>query len=97
MAALRSLSANPLVGDVRGRGLLAGVELVRDKQTREPFDPRQQVGSLCATIAERYGLIVRAIGDTISLCPPLIINEDEISEIASRLDAALGETATLVS
>jgi 4-aminobutyrate--pyruvate transaminase len=92
LGGLKALAAHPLVGDVRGRGLLAGVELMQDRQARAPFDPAQRVGPLCAEMAERRGLIVRAIGDTISLCPPLIISEAEIAQLIARLRGALDDT-----
>ncbi len=96
LGGLNRLLEHPLVGEVRGRGLLAGVELMpvkREAETRTRFDPRMKVGALCARIAEEHGLIVRAIGDTIAFCPPLIINEDEISEMLARFKNALDETA----
>jgi 4-aminobutyrate---pyruvate transaminase len=93
LGGLRRLGEHPLVGDVRGRGLLAGVELVRDKARRAPFDKAAGVGPLCARLCEERGLILRAIGDTLALCPPLVISEDEIDELLRRLAAALDETA----
>jgi 4-aminobutyrate--pyruvate transaminase len=93
LGGLRTLMEHPLVGEVRGRGLLAGVELVADKRTHRPFEAARRIGPACAAAAEAHGLIVRAIGDTISLCPPVIINEDEISALVSRLRAALDDVA----
>jgi len=89
---LRNLSDHPLVGEVRGKGLVAGVELVKDKHNHTPFDSNLNVGSFCNQKAEENGLIVRAIGDTISFCPPLVINEEEIKEIIERFRLALDET-----
>lgn len=77
LSRLRGLEGHPLVKEVRGIGLLAGVELVPGK------------GKDCARIAEEEGLIVRAIGDTIAFCPPLIISEPEIDELAARFEMAL--------
>ena len=96
LGGLNRLLEHPLVGEVRGKGLLAGVELMSMKgegATRVPFDPKRKVGALCARIAEEHGLIVRAIGDTIAFCPPLIISEDEIAEMLRRFRTALDETA----
>jgi 4-aminobutyrate--pyruvate transaminase len=97
LGGLRKLASHSLVGEVRGKGLLAGVELVRDKRTHEPFARSQRVGPLCAELAEKHGLIVRAIGDTIAFCPPLVINEHEISELLTRFKTALDETAAAIS
>jgi 4-aminobutyrate---pyruvate transaminase len=91
---------HPLVGDVRGVGLIAGVELMADKATRTPFDPARKVGVLVQQKCHEAGLIVRAIGDRIAFTPPLIITEAEIADMCRRLgeglDAAraeLGEAA----
>jgi 4-aminobutyrate---pyruvate transaminase len=96
LGGLRALRDHPLVGDVRGRGLLAGVELVADKATHAPFEKAQGVGPLCAQLCEERGLILRAIGDTLALCPPLVISEAEIDEILLRLRDALDATAERV-
>ena len=93
---LRELLDHPLVGEVRGEGLVAGVELVRDKATHEPFDAALGIGPFCNQRAEEHGLIVRAIGDTISFCPPLIISQDEIEEMIARFRLALDDTWTRV-
>jgi 4-aminobutyrate--pyruvate transaminase len=94
---LRAFGDHPLVGNVRGHGLIAGVEMVRDKTTREPFARSAAVGRMCRDFAQQRGLIVRAIGDTITLCPPLIITEAEIDEILTRLRGALDDTANELS
>ena len=97
LGGLRKLKSHALVGDVRGKGLLAGVELVWHKRTREAFPRDRRIGAICAGIAEKHGLILRAIGDTLALCPPLVINEDEIAELLKRLERALDETAMTLS
>ena len=100
LGGLNRLLEHPLVGEVRGKGLLAGVELMAlqaggDK--RVPFDPKLKVGALCARIAEQHGLIVRAIGDTIAFCPPLVISEDEIAAMLARFRQALDETQSALA
>jgi 4-aminobutyrate--pyruvate transaminase len=92
-AGLRRFADHPLVGDVRGVGLIAGVELVKDKATRAPFDPVGTVGAAFQARAQAHGLIVRSVGDTVALCPPLIITEAEIDEVLRRFEKALSETA----
>ena len=92
LGGLTALTEHPLVGEVRGRGLLAGVELVKDKATGEAFDPADRIGPYCAERAEAHGLILRAIGDTISFCPPLIIDRGEIEEMIRRFRLALDDT-----
>ncbi len=97
LGGLRALESHPLVGEVRGKGLLAGVELVYNKRTREAFPREQKIGAICAAIAEKNGLILRAIGDTLALCPPLVISEAEIAELLKRLEKSLDETAMTLS
>jgi len=93
LAALQEALTHPLVGDVRGVGLLCGVELVADKRSRQPFPPQAKAGLLVQKGCEEEGLIVRAIGDRIAFTPPLILTEEEAREIGVRfrrgLDRAL--------
>jgi 4-aminobutyrate--pyruvate transaminase len=87
------LSDHPLVGEARGKGLLAGIELVKDKKTKQSFDARQGVGVRCVAFAQEEGLIVRAVaGDIIAVCPPLVISESEVDEVFDALTKALDRT-----
>jgi 4-aminobutyrate--pyruvate transaminase len=85
----RVLGENPIVGEIRGVGLIAGVEMVADRKSKRPFDPVGSIGAEIAKRCQEHGLITRAIGDTIALCPPLIITEDEVRQLVSRLGSAL--------
>ena len=87
----RRLGDHPFVGEIRGRGLLAGVQLVRSKAPKAFFPPDFGAGRQWAEAAETRGLLVRAIGDAIAICPPLIISESEIAELIDRLAMALGD------
>jgi 4-aminobutyrate---pyruvate transaminase len=90
MKRLKELDAHPLVGETRGVGLLGGIELVKDKRSRQSFDPRQGVGAKVNTFAQDEGLISRPIaGDTLALCPPLVINADQINTMFDRMARAL--------
>ncbi len=90
---LSALGEHPLVGEARGLGLMGGAELVADKPTKRAFDPKKGVAARCVRLAEEEGLIVRAVGgDTITICPPLIITADEIDELFARLTRALDRT-----
>jgi 4-aminobutyrate--pyruvate transaminase len=86
---LGALRDHPLVGDVRGIGLIAGVELVADKPARTPFPPAAKVGLLVQDKCQEAGLIVRAIGDRIAFTPPLIITAAEIRDMCERFKAGL--------
>ena len=78
-----------MVGEARGIGLIGAIELVCDKATKAPFDAAAGVGLLGAELAQREGLILRAMGDSLALCPPLIISKPEINEVFDRLERAL--------
>ena len=91
---LAALSDHPLVGEVRGVGLITGIEMVADKATRAPFDPARQVGATVDRHARKHGLITRFIGDRIAFSPPLIITEAEIDEAVSRFTRAIGDAAS---
>jgi len=90
---LRAFGEHPLVGEARGLGLVGGLELVADKATKLSFDPKKGVAAQCVRFAEELGLIVRFLsGDTLSICPPLIITPQEIDELFDRLGRALDKT-----
>ena len=83
---------HPLVGEVRGKGLIAAVELVRQAEPREPFAASDGVGAFCANACHQAGLVLRNMGDSIAICPPLIINENQIDELVSKLAGAIDRT-----
>jgi 4-aminobutyrate--pyruvate transaminase len=89
LGGLAKFSEHPLVGEVRGIGLIAAVELVSDKSSKTPFASEQAVGAKVQAAAQQEGLLVRALGDSIAFCPPLIIDEQEIAEICDRFGKAL--------
>jgi 4-aminobutyrate---pyruvate transaminase len=91
---LARFADHPLVGDVRGVGLIAGIELMQDKAARKPFDPKRRVGALAEKIARRHGFISRFAGDRICFSPPLIITEAEIDSMVDRVQRTLDETSS---
>jgi len=90
---LRRLGAHPVVGEARGVGLVGALELVGDKASKQPFDPALGIGFLASELAQEEGLIVRALGDTLAICPPLIIDDGEIDRLFDRLGIAIDRTA----
>ena len=94
---LAPFADHPLVGEVRGAGLIAAVELVADKASRAKFDPPGAVGAWLYARAHHHGLVIRAVGDSICFCPPLIVTADEIDAIVDRFGAVLDETAEWVA
>jgi 4-aminobutyrate--pyruvate transaminase len=78
-----------IVGNMRAVGLIGALELMLDGAARTPFDPALKAGYQVAQYALEEGLIVRAMGDTVALCPPLIITPTEMDEMFARLGRAL--------
>ncbi len=93
-AQLKSLADHPLVGEVRGIGMLGAIELVEDKASRRRYPGNGRAGALCRDFALGEGLILRATGDTLLFSPPLVITPEEIDELVAKtqkaLDLALG-------
>ena len=92
-SALGRLASHPLVGDVRGVGLILGMELMRDGTRLIPFDGALKVGARVESAAMRHGLILRVVGDRLVFAPPLVIEAAEIEEIGERLECALDDVA----
>ncbi|MBW4024310.1 MAG: aminotransferase class III-fold pyridoxal phosphate-dependent enzyme [Proteobacteria bacterium] len=93
-ALARTLSGHPLVGEIRGRGLIGAIELVEDREAHRFFPGSRKVGTTCRDFAIEEGLMMRACRDTMVFAPPLIISDDEIGEIASRAARAVDRTWT---
>ncbi len=85
---LNKLSSHPLVGEVRGMGLLAAVEITSDKAAKTPFPPEAGIGAWIQNKAMEHGVIVRAIANCIALCPPLISERQQIDELVDGLTKA---------
>ena len=94
LSGLRGLRPHPNVGDVRGLGLMAAVELVADTKSRAPFDPAQAVGPTLLREMRRRGVITRVRGDTVVLAPPLVITDNQLDRlievIGESIDDAVG-------
>ena len=88
---LRELNDHPLVGEVRGVGMLGAIELVQDKATRKRYEGKG-VGMICRQFCFDNGLIMRAVGDTMIISPPLVITKDEIDELVTKARKCLDLT-----
>lgn len=89
-ARLQALMGKPFVGNVRGKGLLGGMEIVADPGAGKRFEVSEKAAMRLAALAQEEGLIVRALaGDTIAICPPLIITEQQVHELFDCLERAL--------
>jgi 4-aminobutyrate--pyruvate transaminase len=89
---LRALERHPLVGEARGVGLIGGIEIVKDKATKEQFDQQLKANAQIVAKCQAHGLLVRPLpGDVIGICPPLVITEAEIDLLFDRLEAGLDD------
>ena len=96
---LQGLYRHPIVGDVRGLGLMAGVEFVQDRKTKKPFDPKLKLNALIGSRAFEKGLITYpggggadgVRGDHILLAPPFVITEKQIDQLVGILDEAIAD------
>jgi putrescine aminotransferase len=94
---LKELETHEIVGSVRGLGLVAGIELVRDRQSKASFDPAMGVARKVMLAALEEGVIVRALsGDVIALSPPFVITEQQIDRMVSVLDRAIASVTLLL-
>ncbi|ABQ29769.1 MULTISPECIES: aspartate aminotransferase family protein [Acidiphilium] len=83
----------PIVGEIRGVGLIGAIELTADRRTRRPFEKTGRVGTICRDHCFANDLVMRAVRDTMVFAPPLIIGEAEIDDMVARARRAI--TATM--
>jgi putrescine aminotransferase len=92
-ALAEAVGGHPLVGEVRGKGLLAGIQLVKDKDTRALYDDDQAVAVKCRDHCLDNELIMRAVGQSMVASPPLVISKPQIDELVEKLVISLDRTA----
>jgi L-2,4-diaminobutyrate transaminase len=85
------LGQNAHVGDIRGRGLMIGIELVKDRGTKESFPMAERTGRKVLKAAAERGLVTRALGDTMVFAPPLVIEKSEVDELVDKFSAAVND------
>lgn len=98
----QQLEGHPLVGDIRGRGLFVGIELVQDRKTKAPFSSEHAIHARVKRLAFEDGLLCYPMGGTIDgksgdhilLAPPYIVSDSQIDEIAGKLSAAIQQATT---
>ena len=93
---LAELRDHPLVGQIRGIGLMAAIELVKDKESHANYPKEVGIGGICRDYALANGLVMRAVGDSMIMCPPLIISKLEIDELIEKTRKSLDQTLTQV-
>ena len=86
---LKRIAARPHVGDVRQCGLIGAVELVRDVATREPYPWSQRRGIAVCDHARRHGVLLRPLGNTIVIMPPLAVTLAELDRIAAAVEGGI--------
>ncbi len=91
---LSPLEDQPHVGEIRSKGLMAGIELVRDKETKEPYLWKERIGVRVCQLAREKGLLTRPLGNVIVLIPPLVSTNEELSEMVQILSGAIWEVTT---
>jgi putrescine---pyruvate transaminase len=89
LGGLQTLADLPGVGDVRGLGMMAAIELVQDKATKQPCAPAANVGPRVGAEMLKRGLWTRVVGETICLAPPLVTSEDEVDRIVESVAGAI--------
>jgi L-2,4-diaminobutyrate transaminase len=82
---------HPMVGDVRGAGLIQGIEFVADRKTKQHFDPKLRVNARLTEKLIARGVWIRVPAYIVPIAPPLIITADELDELATAIDESLGE------
>jgi len=92
-----ALGDHPMVGEVRGIGLLAGIELAADRQTKQTFPAEAKIGAQVERACRQRGIILRNMGDVLALCPPYIIEPDQIDELVRALALAIDDTRKTLS
>ena len=96
-ARLAKLGEHPLVGNARSCGLMGALEVMKDKKAKIPFEASQKVGAAVEGKCLENGLIVRAIGDNLAFCPPLITTDAEIDEIFDIAEKSLDQAEVWVN
>lgn len=79
----------PIVGDIRQRGFMVGIELVRDRRTKEPYPWQKQIGVQVCREVRKHGVILRPLGNVIVLMPPLSMNIEELDQLLSKTYQAI--------
>ncbi len=90
----RRFADHPLVGEVRGIGMVGAIEFSPDRAARSNFDPARKIGARCVKLGEKHGVILRMLpGDSIAMSPPLVITEEEVDEMLARFGRAVDDLA----
>ncbi|OIT01697.1 PREDICTED: gamma aminobutyrate transaminase 3, chloroplastic [Nicotiana attenuata] len=89
---LKAFSDSPIIGEIRGTGLLHGTEFTDNKSPNDPFPPEWGIGAYFGAQCEKHGMLVRVAGDNIMMSPPYILSLEEIDELIVKYGKALKDT-----
>ncbi len=89
---LKKVSSHPHVGEARGRGLMAGVELVKDRATKEPYPREEKMGVRACYAAREGGVLIRPLGNVVVVMPPLVISEEDLRRMLEVIEEAIERT-----
>lgn len=92
-----ALGNHPIVGEARGKGFLGALELVKNKDTKQKFDDQSGAGKVCREKCMECGIVMRAMGDVMILCPPLIVTKIQIDEIFGLAWESLDQTLAVLN
>ncbi|WP_317931368.1 aspartate aminotransferase family protein [Halioxenophilus sp. WMMB6] len=93
---MQPLADHPLVGEVRTTGLLGAVELMQDKSSHQFFENKGAAGTLCRDLSIENGLVMRGVGSTMIMCPPLVITTEQLDLMAERVAKTLDDAAKVL-
>ena len=82
------MAGSPIVGDIRGEGLMIGIELVKEKAGRVSFDPGLKVPARIVAAGYEEGILVRPLANLIAMSPPLTLSDDNVAELVGGLTKA---------
>lgn len=89
---LKAYSDSPIIGEIRGTGLILGTEFTDNKSPNQLFPTEWGIGSYFGAECQKHGMLVRVAGDNIMMSPPFIISPDEVDELISIYGKALRAT-----
>ncbi|THU65118.1 hypothetical protein C4D60_Mb05t00280 [Musa balbisiana] len=94
---IRTFSGSPIIGEIRGTGLILGTEFADNKSPNDPFPPEWGVGAIFGLECEKRGMLIRVAGDNTMMSPPLVMTPDEVDELVSIYGDALKSTEEKVA
>lgn len=93
---IKAYSSSPIIGEIRGTGLISGTEFTDNKSPHDLFPPEWKVGAYFGAQCEKHGMLVRVAGDSIMMSPPFIMTSNEVDELITKYGKALKDTETKV-